>query len=78
MKKKILITGAGGYIGTELCEYLNTCGYNIIALDTYWFGNSLSKNIKIIKKDIRNLKEKDFQPFLDTLDIINSETDKDV
>lgn len=67
MKKKILITGAGGYIGTELCEYLNINGYNIIALDTYWFGNSLSKNIKIIKKDIRNLKEKDFPNKVDTV-----------
>ena len=36
MKKKILITGAGGYIGTELCEYLSDYNYNIVALDTFF------------------------------------------
>lgn len=30
MKKKILITGAGGYIGTELCNNLIKKNYNII------------------------------------------------
>ena len=59
--KKILITGAGGYIGTELCEYLTKCKYKIYALDTFWFNNKIkNKKITLIKKDIRYLKEKEF------------------
>lgn len=67
MKKNILITGAGGYIGTELCEHLNKHGYSIFALDTFWFGNKLSKKIKIIKKDIRFIKEKEFPKNINTV-----------
>lgn len=66
--KKILITGAGGYIGTELCEYLTKCKYKIYALDTFWFNNKIkNKKITLIKKDIRYLKEKEFPDKIDTL-----------
>ncbi len=67
--KKILITGAGGYIGTELCEYLAKKKYSIYALDTFWFKNKItkSKKIKIIKKDIRYLKEKEFPKNIHTV-----------
>ena len=67
MKKKILITGAGGYIGTELCEHLSDYNYDIVALDTFWFGNKIKKKIKIIKKDIRFLKEEEFPNSIDTV-----------
>ena len=43
--KKILIIGGGGYIGTELCNYLNLRGFKVICLDTFWFGNYLDKKI---------------------------------
>ena len=59
--KKILIIGGGGYIGTELCNYLNLRGFKVICLDTFWFGNYLDKKIKIIKHDIRELKNKFFK-----------------
>ena len=59
--KKILIIGGGGYIGTELCNYLNLRGFKVICLDTFWFGNYLDKKIKIIKHDIRELKSKFFK-----------------
>ena len=49
-----------GYIGTELCEFLSSCGYKIFALDTFWFGNKIKDKNKIIQKDIRYLKEKEF------------------
>lgn len=67
--KKILITGAGGYIGTELCEYLAKQNYNIYALDTFWFKNKItkSKKIKFIKKDIRYIKEKEFPKNIHTV-----------
>jgi len=59
---KILITGAGGYVGTELCNYLAKKKYHITAVDTFWFGDKLDSNIKKIKADIRNI---DFKIFKD-------------
>ena len=37
-------------------------GYYVTVIDTFWFGNYLTKHkrLKIIKKDIRNLSKKDF------------------
>ena len=59
--KNILITGGGGYIGTNLTKELLNEGYNVTVLDTFWFGNYLEKHkkLKIIKKDIRNISKKD-------------------
>ena len=52
--KNILITGGGGYIGTNLVNNLINDGYNITVIDTFWFGNYLkiNKKLKILKKDI--------------------------
>jgi len=60
--KNILITGGGGYIGTNLTNELLEEGYYVTVIDTFWFGNYLTKHkrLKIIKKDIRNLSKKDF------------------
>ena len=59
--KNILITGGGGYIGTNLTKELLNEGYNVTVLDTFWFGNYLKKHkkLKIVKKDIRNIVKKD-------------------
>jgi nucleoside-diphosphate-sugar epimerase len=59
--KNILITGGGGYIGTNLTKELLNEGYNVTVIDTFWFGNYLKKHkkLKIIKKDIRNITKKD-------------------
>ncbi len=51
----ILITGGCGFKGTELADQLSI-NHNITVIDTQWFGNYLNnKNIRILKKDIRNL-----------------------
>ena len=59
--KNILITGGGGYIGTNLTNKLLNDVYNITVLDTFLFGNYLKnhKKLKIKKKDIRNIDLKD-------------------
>jgi len=59
--KNILITGGGGYIGTNLVHSLLNENYKIKVIDTFWFGNYLkkNKNLKILKKDIRNTTDQD-------------------
>lgn len=57
--KKVIVTGAGGYIGITLCETLLQKGYEVVALDRYFFGIEKmshlksNPNLKIIKDDIR-------------------------
>jgi nucleoside-diphosphate-sugar epimerase len=36
--KRILVAGAGGYIGIPLCRHLVSRGYHVLALDRYFFG----------------------------------------
>ena len=59
--KNILITGGGGYIGTNLVHSLLNENYKLKVIDTFWFGNYLKKNenLQILKKDIRNLTKQD-------------------
>jgi len=53
---KILITGGGGYLGSILTPYLLEIGYEIIVLDSFWYGNYLNKhpNLEIVYGDLRN------------------------
>lgn len=62
VKEKILITGAFGFIGSHLTEFLVKKNYNVIAFDKYnidnsygWLENSkLKKNIEFILGDVRD------------------------
>ena len=62
MKKKILITGAGGYIGSFLATKLVMLGHEVTAIDKFIFDkNSLSHlllndNFKIVYGDVRDKK----------------------
>lgn len=61
-KKKILITGAAGFVGSHLTEFFIKKGYNVIAFDRYNSFNSFGwldyskyrKNIEFILGDIRD------------------------
>jgi nucleoside-diphosphate-sugar epimerase len=63
---KVLVTGAGGYIGTQLVRDLLKSDHKVIALDRYFFGTDPMKefigneNVEIVKKDIRDVSENDF------------------
>jgi nucleoside-diphosphate-sugar epimerase len=63
---KILVTGAGGYIGTQLVRDLVKSGHEVTAVDRFFFGKeplsefANNKKVKIVQKDIRDLTEKDF------------------
>jgi len=52
----VLVTGAGGYIGTVLVPMLLEAGYNVRALDRYFFGRDLLSNhehLEIVIEDPR-------------------------
>ncbi|MCC1498064.1 NAD(P)-dependent oxidoreductase [Alcanivorax sp. 1008] len=56
----ILITGAGGYIGTSLVPALLLSGHRVIAVDTFWFGRELlakHPNLTCIQQDSRQMPE---------------------
>jgi nucleoside-diphosphate-sugar epimerase len=51
---KILVTGACGYKGTVLVPKLLSAGFEVVALDTMWFGNFLGPHecLTVIKGDV--------------------------
>jgi nucleoside-diphosphate-sugar epimerase len=62
---KVLVTGAGGYIGTQLVKDLVNEGNEVTAVDRFFFGKEPlaefieNKKVSIVQKDIRDLTEKD-------------------
>ena len=70
--KKILVTGAAGYIGSILVPKLLAAGYEIVAVDRFFFGNTLDKhkNLILIKNDARCLKEEYFQNIYAVIDLV--------
>jgi len=57
--KRVLVTGAGGYVGVPLCKKLLEQGNSVIALDRYFFGMDKIASLKsypqitFLKDDIR-------------------------
>ena len=57
MKKKIFITGGGGYVGCALSDYLIDKGYEVFVYDLFLYGEDVFKNkhkVNLIKGDIRD------------------------
>jgi UDP-N-acetylglucosamine 4-epimerase len=61
MSSTILITGGAGFIGSNLCDYFLSKGYNVVCLDNFATGHRhnishLFSNLKfkLIEGDIRN------------------------
>lgn len=62
MKKRVLITGGLGFIGSNLAKYLLQKGYQITVLDNLMLGkrenvSDIKDEIKIIIGDVRNSKD---------------------
>lgn len=58
--RKILVTGAGGYVGSRLVAKLVKNGFKVVAVDTYWYGRDVfgfepNSNLQIVELDIREL-----------------------
>lgn len=56
---KILVTGAGGYIGTTLVPLLLEAGHSVCALDRYYFGRHLlqpGRRLEVVREDNRRIE----------------------
>jgi nucleoside-diphosphate-sugar epimerase len=62
-----MVTGAGGYIGTQLVRDLVKAGHEVTAVDRFFFGKEPlsefvgNKLVTIKQKDIRDLGQNDFK-----------------
>ena len=68
---KILVTGGGGYVGSELVAELADNGHYVVCLDRFSHGANIFEKkyedkIEIIKSDIRNINPK----ILDNVDVV--------
>ncbi len=75
MKKKILVTGCAGFIGSNLCEKLISKGYYVIGIDNLSTGNikfisnlQKKKKFKFYKIDL--LKEKNLYKYFFNISIV--------
>ena len=59
MRKKIVVTGGSGYLGSVLCQKLVDSGYDVRVLDRFFFGSTIpdSGHIEKIKIDSRKISE---------------------
>tara|TARA_A100001015_G_C15044160_1_gene742209 strand:- start:3186 stop:4241 length:1056 start_codon:yes stop_codon:yes gene_type:complete len=70
---KVLVTGAGGYIGSVLIPILLSENYLVVAIDRFFFGiNCLPehKNLIKIKEDCRKIKEQHFHGIDYVIDLV--------
>ena len=71
--ENILVTGAGGYIGSVLVPKLLEKGYNVTAIDRFFFGvDKLQQhpNLTIIHEDCRRLTESHFVNIDAVIDLV--------
>lgn len=59
MKRKVLIIGGAGYVGSQLTPKLLKLGYEVNVLDTFWYGDEFLKSLhdsklRLIKGDMRD------------------------
>ena len=69
-KKKILVTGAAGFLGSHLSEQLSNLGHEVIGIDSMIGGyeDNVPKNIKFHKMDCCDLKK--VQEIIKEIDVV--------
>lgn len=69
----VLVTGAGGYIGSVLVPKLLRAGYRVTAIDRFFFGSDTlpeHSNLRIIREDTRRLDESYFEDVEAVVDLV--------
>lgn len=62
IRKKILIAGGAGYIGTRFCNQ-NVNKYDITVVDNFMFGDFIDERVTKVKKDIKDLTINDVKGY---------------
>ncbi len=71
--RRILVTGAGGYIGTALVPLLLKSGYHVRAVDRFFFGRDLlpaDDGLEVIREDARHLDQSHFGGIHAVIDLV--------
>lgn len=69
---RVLVTGAGGYIGNILTELLIKKKHEVISLDRFLFGETLNNfpNVQKINVDIRTIPTEDLINVMKNVDVV--------
>lgn len=70
---RVLVTGAGGYIGTTLVPMLLERGYDVRAVDRFFFGDELLADhprLEMIREDSRRLAPSHFEGVDAVIDLV--------
>ncbi len=70
---KVLVTGAGGYIGTVLTPMLLDAGYEVRAVDRFFFGRGLlapHPRLEVVVEDSRRLEPTHFDGVNAVVDLV--------
>jgi nucleoside-diphosphate-sugar epimerase len=79
--QRVVVTGAGGYIGIPLCRELVNRGYHVVALDRFFFGQDklgeLSNNpsLQLAVRDIRDVDADTLEDVYGVIDLAGLSND---
>ena len=80
--KNLMITGAGGYIGSVMVEHMLSQGHKVTGVDRYYFGKDTlgsetfnNQRFTLMQKDIRDLTPEDMKGFDCVIDLAGLSND---